>query len=319
MFRLYIFITHSIFSIYTLRYEVIIGWCQEDLHDQFKQILQQHDCLSCQCSAGSKKKAFLLHQAKALIAAEMTALMQLTDVWSAKKAKEIVKVKHVHLKRMLRRRARKDKCTPILKCGKREFLWLTNEVVKELRKHNKEEKWILRGLRHTAMLARRPNQSTKKLESTEGQEWCKDMPLGKGGKLEQEWVEKRFDWVDESGKPLKPDWTEQSTRRSLENSLRHAACDEYKKSSDICITVDEQEVFDEKWKLLQVHPKARERRYLEVLDKVSRRWRTRRRTRWRRRWRKRRRRRRMRRRRRSRRRRMRRRRRRGRMTRRRRT
>ena len=64
------------------RDEVIVTWCQEDLHMRFqnKPILQVHDMVCSQYSKGSREKAYSCNQVKSVIAGEMTAVLQLTDI-----------------------------------------------------------------------------------------------------------------------------------------------------------------------------------------------------------------------------------------------
>ena len=74
------------------RDEVIVTWCQEDLHMRFqnKPILQVHDMVCSQYSKGSREKAYSCNQVKSVIAGEMTAVLQLTDISIAKMAKDIL-------------------------------------------------------------------------------------------------------------------------------------------------------------------------------------------------------------------------------------
>ena len=112
--------------------QVTVGYGQEDPNRQHKQILQQHDLLGTQFSPGTKRKAFLLGQVKTVIAAQMTALLQLTDIMSAAKAKKIVKTSRNEVKRLLRRKAIDEREKPSYKCGKRELLWICSKIGEEM-------------------------------------------------------------------------------------------------------------------------------------------------------------------------------------------
>ena len=54
------------------------------------------------------------------------------------------------------------------------------------------------------MLAWRPNPETGRLERADSQPWCKDLPEG-SHRYPAEWLKKRYSWVDEEMRPLKPE------------------------------------------------------------------------------------------------------------------
>lgn len=54
------------------------------------------------------------------------------------------------------------------------------------------------------MLAWRPNPETGRLERADSQPWCKDLPEG-SHRYPAEWLRKRYSWVDEAMRPLKPE------------------------------------------------------------------------------------------------------------------
>ena len=248
---------------------MVVGYCMDDLNRQFEQILQQHDLLGTQFSPGTKRKAFLLHQNKTIIAAQMTALLQLTDIMSAAKAKKIVRSSRVELKRLLKRRAIAENSKVVHKCGKREIMWVCKRIAEDLEEWNKEEKYIVKGMRTSGMFAWRPDLEQQKLVRADEQEWAKEFPLGEGGKVEAEWMEERYSWLDKDGKPIKPDWTRQSTGKELEDMREVDYCERYVKEQDILVTAEEQDIFNEDDKLLQKHPKVRERKHREELKKCT--------------------------------------------------
>ena len=73
-------------------------------------------------------------------------------------------------------------------------------------KDNEERKGVLKAFRMGGWLAYRPTPSG--MEPALGDEY-KNFPLG-NMRLSQELVEKRFDWLDEEGKPQQPDWRQLS-------------------------------------------------------------------------------------------------------------
>ncbi len=180
------------------RDEITVSYGQEDLHRSYKNVLQQHDLLGSQFSSGARTKALALHQLKAIIAAEMTAILQLTDIMSAKKSKEVAKRVVMQVKRLQKRAAISEKIKPTYRFGKREMLQICNEIGKELYQWQDETDFIVKGMRVNGMFAYRPDFETKKLYSVEDEEWAKKYPLGAGGKVWPEWLEDRYNWLDEA-------------------------------------------------------------------------------------------------------------------------
>ena len=93
-----------------VRDEIIIKWCQEDL----KLILgdvpipQQHDLLSTQWTQATRQNAFALGIMRSVIAGQMTARLQLTDVMSAKMSHEYAAEYTRAQGQLLRRKAISD-------------------------------------------------------------------------------------------------------------------------------------------------------------------------------------------------------------------
>ena len=203
-----------------------------------------------------------------MIAAQMTARLQLTDIMPAAKMKKIMFCKRHQLKRLLRRKSIAERKKAIYKCGPREIMWIVNEIGKEMEKWNEEEEYILKGVRQAGMLAYRPDFEKKCLVRATG-DWCDKHPLGVGGKIEPDWIEQRYNFLDKDGKPIPPDWSKQSNAQKLEDQLEVDYCVRYEQGNELFVSVVEQEVFDENAKLLQKHPKIREKINKLELAKVT--------------------------------------------------
>ena len=87
---------------------------------------------------------------------------------------------------------------------------VTSYIKRGLVKKQEEDEWIVRGLRQGGHLAWRPSLEQGRLVNPDEQEWAKKYPLGTGGKLGEYWLDERREWLDEEGKPVPPDWTQQS-------------------------------------------------------------------------------------------------------------
>lgn len=101
------------------------------------------------------------------------------------------------------------------------------------------------------------------------QDWAKEWPLGAGGKIEEHWLENRKNWLDEDGVPEKPDWTVQSAAVAAQEERERTYCENYEKEHDILVCADEQDVFDELPDALSMHPKMREMRFRNELDRTT--------------------------------------------------
>ena len=89
-----------------VRDSVIVGWCLRDLcSDKKHGTVQQHDLVGCQSAVSTKKLRQHLQCLQAIIAADMTAVCQLTDIICAKKAKDIAVSMAAEIKKWLKRKA----------------------------------------------------------------------------------------------------------------------------------------------------------------------------------------------------------------------
>ena len=88
-----------------VRDEVIIVWSQQELTQSLGdvQVLQQHDLLGTQWRKAARESAFALNILRTVIAGQLTAKLQLTDVMSAKMSHDLARESVEALRRILKR------------------------------------------------------------------------------------------------------------------------------------------------------------------------------------------------------------------------
>ena len=152
-----------------------------------------------------------------------------------------------------------------------------------MRKWLEEYDFIFNAARQGGHLAYLPDLQKKKLVPVEAAStyWPKEMvklpgkdeevpwtlpPLG-GKKLNKKWLWSRYEWRDENGKPLRPNWEEMDTAvdEKMENMVLKQRQFENEEAK-ILVTAEEQEIFDEHAEELQKHPSARKLQYAQMWE-----------------------------------------------------
>ena len=78
---------------------------------------------------------------------------------------------------------------------------------------NKANQTVLAGMRRNGFFAHRPDLALGKFVRSDTQSWCKDqekeiMQFKEGShRLEDSWLNERYDWLDEDVRPVHEDWT----------------------------------------------------------------------------------------------------------------
>ena len=116
------------------------------------------------------------------IAAEMTPVLQLVDLYSAKKGKDIVDDQKHFIRSMLREEAKRPKNTCTFKRTPLTIMELVNKIHEGLEQELQKSDWIIHHMRQAGHLAYRPSVQEHKLVPTDddkykGQAWLKQHPL----------------------------------------------------------------------------------------------------------------------------------------------
>jgi len=111
-----------------VRDEVIIVWSQQELKQSLGEVpvLQQHDLLGTQWKKAARESAFALNILRTVIAGQMTAKLQLTDVISATMSHDLAKESVDCQRSLLKRKAVHEGALTVKKFGKREIVRVTS-------------------------------------------------------------------------------------------------------------------------------------------------------------------------------------------------
>ena len=248
--------------------QVINSWCCQDLHEltQGKPLIQQHDMVAAQTSSGVCQRRFLLNQMNCFIAAEMTPVLQLVDLYIAKKGKDILEDHKQEIRRMLREECRRENKAVTYKASPLTLMLLMNKIHEGLQDELQKQDWILHHMRQAGHLAYRPSVDRKLLIPTHeysNQKWLKSHPLAGGGKIEVHWRHPRHEWRDEESNCKKAKWEEQDQAAQEALECRERRNQQYLNQDSILVTAEEQDIFDENSGVLQMHPAQRYKKYTQ--------------------------------------------------------
>ena len=134
---------------------------------------------------------------------------------------------------------------------------------------NEKENVVLAGLRRNGMLSGRPDLRTGKMEKPGGA--LAKLEVG-SHRMRESWLEGRMSWIDETGRPIAPDWSRSEVAKKMEDLQEADYCSkELTALQDHEITVggkkievpvvdidcDEQSLFGDADALKLLHPKLR--------------------------------------------------------------
>ena len=254
------------------RDEVIFSWNARDLHEasEGKPLIVMHDLVAGQSSQGTSQTRFLLNQMTTFVAADMTPVLQLVDIYSAKKGKDIVNEHKGEIRNLLREEAKRTGTKCEYKCGALAIMVLVNKIHEGLNEDLQKKDWIIHHMRQAGHLAYRPSVDLKKLVDTDdekykGQQWLRQHPMAGGGKIEVVWRMDRHKWIDEEGMVKKPKWEEQNQMADAAMEIRTARKQIYLDEQSILVTAEEQDIFDENSSMLQMHPAVRNKKFASWL------------------------------------------------------
>jgi len=254
-----------------VRDSIITGWCTKQLGAEKPHgVVQQHDLVGSQTTAGVKKIKMHMHILECIIAAEMTACSQVTDIMCAKKTKTIAHNAAPEIKKWLKRKAAHNSEEVKYAIGPVEMMMLANKIHEGLQAWLQESDWILAGCRQGGHLAYLPDLKAGRLRPVEDflEEWKENLHLekppviaalgGGGNKLDPEWLLERFEWLNADGRAPPAPWhtEEEGADERVKKQIVYAKqkLDEH----SILICADEEELFQEDEAMRQLHPAYRE-------------------------------------------------------------
>ena len=135
----------------------------------------------------------------------MTAVLQLADTDVAFPMKAGARNEMDKMKAEMRDEAVALGTVETFQCGPREVLRVAYAAHMRVVENNERDRIVLAGLRRNGMLSYRPSLSSGCLVRSDCQAWAQELPEG-GHRYPREWLRERYEWVDEEGRALKPDW-----------------------------------------------------------------------------------------------------------------
>ena len=98
------------------------------------------------------------------------------------------------------------------KCGPKEIMLLSLAAHRAMVASNQKQHVVLAGSRRDGWLAWRPVLAQSKFVRADSQSWCKNekgeikFPQ-RSHRMKESWLDARYDWLDEAGRPKKEDWS----------------------------------------------------------------------------------------------------------------
>ena len=183
---------------------VIMAWSVREQAKSFPLTLWQRDSLAAAFSPDVVRQLRLGHQVQSIIAAKMTAQLQLTDTDFSAAFKALMRKEMGDLVWKGQEKLRRGGSGDISQAQVEDICLALHHCMEEMMKRNEERWWVLKGLRRNGWLAVRPNLETSRMEWVE-EEWAEGMPLG-SSRIPHGWLKQRASWLREDGVIEVPRW-----------------------------------------------------------------------------------------------------------------
>jgi hypothetical protein len=196
--------------------EILYLWSIEDVRSRYPYVLQLRDLLGCAFTDRAKAACRLTSTVNAWIAAGMTPALQLTDTDEAfilKRGSDHEKTKIVMEKKDEAKAEGGSFAQSSFRCGAYEIMRISNAGHQAMVDNNKLKQTVVAGMRRNGFFAWRPDHASGKLVRSDTQDWCKDQAtecfkFKEGGhRLKDSWLNCRYEWLDDEGKPIHEDWS----------------------------------------------------------------------------------------------------------------
>ena len=187
--------------------EITQQWIIEDLAGKIPQGVHQRGLFAAALTKICRDSMKLARQIPCWIGPKMTPVAQLTDTDIAFILKAIAEITKREIARQVRAAGSVDGETVTLEnLSLENIIKIAHEAHKGMVKRAGELNLVLAGLRRNRMLSWRPDLSKGKLVRSDEQQWAKDLPEG-SHRQKESWADKRYEWIEENGAPVKPDWS----------------------------------------------------------------------------------------------------------------
>ena len=185
---------------------VISKWKIREQLETHGQTITLRDLFGGALAESSREQMSLCQQLAAWIRSKITAICQVADTHVIRPMKIRKLQKDIGLRRELMKLAELEKTSVVFKCGMYEIMRSLYQVVSELKAEWKADQYLLKAMYQNGWLSMRPNWKDKRLVRTENQAWCKGFKIG-SHRIQQEWLQHRFDHIDENGVPKATPWS----------------------------------------------------------------------------------------------------------------
>ena len=149
----------------------------------------------------------------------------MTDTDFAQSFKASASAAQVEQRQKQRQAAKLAGVKPTFSCGAKEILEIIRAAETLQHKRHEENPWIVKACRRNGWFHWRPSLSEGKLLKSSTEKWTEDAPEGVY-RLPSRWIQERGCFVDDAGKPLKPNFEEFSKARALANNAELEYCHE---------------------------------------------------------------------------------------------
>ena len=214
---------------------VIHKWMLEDLASRYPRTVWQRDALAAHMAPEAVEAMFVSWQVPSYIGGHMTPVLQITDTDFAAPFKASARRAKDDLRSLLKKRAREEGVKEAFVTGNREMLLILQRSLKEMREKNAAEKTVLKAARRNGLLAYRPQakpgEDMMKLVKCDEQPWSADFPEG-NHRMKGEWLASRYDWLDQDGIPLEPDFSEVKAAKNMVDLAEASYCRMLKDETD---------------------------------------------------------------------------------------
>ena len=198
---------------------VILSWSVEAQASEYPCSVWQRDCFSSVFSDSAVQSMALAQQISCLVAAKCTSKQQITASDFAKQFKALVRQKLTALRTEFQQ-AQKG-VSSVWRVGALEIVKSVVWAQQKMAEKNAEDSWVLRAAVRNGLLVWRPDPSSGKLEKLTTQKWAEGLELQMGSRrFPVDWLRDRLRWLDESGKPLEPDWILSDSAKEISDLLR---------------------------------------------------------------------------------------------------
>jgi len=187
-------------------------WQTQDLEKRVGQCIHQRDMYSAGLSEEARKAHQLCQSLSTWIAGKMTPVLQLTDTDASKTVQDACRRKKMDLMLETKMAAEAAGTKPVYSCGAEQIMELASAAHEALVKKQLAKEFVVAGAYRNGMLAYRPSFTEGKLVKSCEQEWAKKLQLG-SHRLKESWLTERYNWLDENGVPIEPDYSESSAKR----------------------------------------------------------------------------------------------------------